>query len=236
MRRSVFAIAAVVALLLSGCAAESAPPSASQPASPTPTASATPEKDIVAEALKALGPVPVGLALTPAQEESARLAEVERSWAALSTQFPDAKRPAVTFVRYTEDTKLFPEMRGCLEDLNVHVDLSRNGKGEVNGYSVGAAPGDEVRVAVAGWSCSAKFPLRPMAPPTKEQLGYTYDYLTQFQVPCFEAHGSPQSPPPSRDVFINEWPNQNWWPTFQSSDGRLDYDVVDAACPMMPIR
>jgi hypothetical protein len=59
-----------------------------------------------------------------------------------------------------------------------------------------------------------------------------YDYLTQFLVPCYEANGIENPPPPPREDFIASWGNLIWFPDMSS----LPMDSPEAiaiaeACP-----
>lgn len=230
MRRSVFALSAVLALLLSGCAGESTPPSASLPSS---SPSAYP--DIIAEALRVLGPSPTTAPYSPEQEESARVAEVENSWASVLDQYPSAERPAAVFDHYVVGDAVWRDRASCLDDLGVETTYSSDVTGTANGYEVNVT-GDGMKEAVAAWQCNAMLPTHPTPRPSPEQLGYVYDFLTQFYVPCVEAHSIPQVAPPTRVDFVAQWPQQGWFPDPYLDGAPLDdqgRNEVEVACPMM---
>ena len=222
MRLKLVTMAAVVALAIGGCSSQLAP---EPPESPSPSA----YPDIVAEALKVLGPVPTAAPLSAEQEDAARVAAVESAWQAVLRQFPDAQRPAVDFEHYADDDEFIDQQIACLRDLGITVDVGTTSDGQVGGYSMNPASGEEEAAMIGHWSCEVRYPQHPRPPATPEQLGYLYDYFTQFVVPCLEAHGQPQTVPLTRVEFIANWPNQNWFPS--SNQGVPDGEATDAACP-----
>ena len=50
-------------------------------------------------------------------------------------------------------------------------------------------------------------------PPNEAQLGWIYDYFTEYYGPCFEANDIVVPPAPSRAEFIANWPNPGWFPS-----------------------
>lgn len=224
MRRTIFAM--VILLAISGCTAESAPPPSESPSPDTST-------DIVAEALNVLGPVPTAPPLSPEEEERARIAAVESGWDSVRAQYPDAQRPSVEFEHYSEHEEYLRGQIDCLRDLGLKVDLAHDADGAVNGFSLDFGEDDGQNASIGSWSCQVRYPQHPRPPATPEQLGYLYDYFTQFVVPCLEAHGQPQAVPLTRAEFIARWPDQGWFPS--SNRDAPDGEATDAACPsVMP--
>lgn len=210
---------------LTGCATAA---TADPQAIPTPT----PTQLAVTVAMPDLGPSPAPAPQTAAQTEQRRLSNADQAWQQVLLQYPSAVRPQVTFGGYITDATEVAVMSQCLTEQGVPI---------ANGYPAGAKKGDapssvgadasDEKEAIGAWVCNVEHPYRPAPPLTPQQLGYLYDYLTEFLVPCYEANGVAEPPAPSRATFVATWPHQNWYP----SDGALmDGDkaaAITKACP-----
>jgi hypothetical protein len=121
-------------------------------------------------------------------------------------------------------------MSACYAAAGIPIDYGTNSNGEIVG--LGTSTNTEAE-AVSAYECGATHPSKPWPYPSPEQLGYIYDYLVRFIVPCYEANGITNPPPPSREGFVGNWPNQGWFPT--SGDLPLhppDEAALNAACPL----
>lgn len=223
------ASAAAVAVVgaLAGCSASA---TASAPGTPHPT----PTPLAVTVPMPDLGPSPAPAPQTPAQPKQLRLARVEQQWQQLLLQYPSAVRPHVAFQGYITDATEMTVMKACFTEQNVPIGY---------GYPVGAKKGDkptsvggetsDEQEAVGLYICSVEHPYTPNSPMTPQQLGWSYDYFTEFLVPCYEANGFAVPPAPSRADFIAKWPNQNWFPSAGSIADPDRAAAVAKACPSL---
>ncbi|WP_166878839.1 hypothetical protein [Salinibacterium sp. ZJ450] len=86
--------------------------------------------------------------------------------------------------------------------------------------------------AVGAYVCLGRHRSQPFAPPNDAQLGWVYDYLTQFLAPCYEANGIENPPGPSREDFVANWPDQGWFPTTGHFPMEIDEErAIFEACP-----
>ena len=229
MRWRWIACAGGVAMLaaLAGCSSSA---TASGHSSGTP--SPTPTPLAVTVPMPDLGPSPAPAPQTAAETEQRRLSNADQAWEQLLLQYPSAVRPQVTFGGYITDASEVAVMSACYTEQGVPI---------ANGYPAGAKKGDKPssigaeadteQEAIGAYVCNVEHPYRPSPPPTAQQLGYLYDYLTEFLVPCYEANGITELPAPTRAAFVANWPHQNWFPT----DGAaMDGDraaAIARACP-----
>lgn len=229
MTRTPAALAAasvVVLAALTGCAtADVAEPLASLEASPLAVGIPMPD----------LGPVPEpDPPLTEAESEAKRLEAADQRWAWVLMDWPQAQRPPDPFVSYITDDERVAVMTACFEDSGVPLERGY-GTPDLTGpvLSVSAQPETEAQ-AVAGFTCETAHPVKVVASDANEaELGWIYDYLTRFTVPCYEANGFRNPPPPTRDEWVANWPQPCWFPT--TGDGPpIDHELqaaLDEACP-----
>ncbi len=176
-----------------------------------------------------LGPSPAPQVLDAAQTEALRLAEQDRLWAGVTGQYTDATRPADTFAGYLDDSQRLASMKKCITDAGLKLDTGTDASGTVVDYGASTTTREE---SIASFSCQTAFRSAPSTPPSSDQLGYMYDYLTEFLVPCYAANGIANQPAPSRTQFVALWPNQGWFPTSGSALMGTELDTqLNAACP-----
>ncbi|MCU1407712.1 MAG: hypothetical protein JWQ43_4015 [Glaciihabitans sp.] len=206
--------------LLAGCtAAGSYLPSSTR--WPVPTAHAT--ADAVQYPLPDIGPSPAPSPRTAEEIDAQRLAEQDQRWEEVTHLFPAAVRPVIEFDGYPGDDTVAALVDDCLQaaGFTPAMDDSRDGEDQA--------------MAVLRYTCLADNPYHPFNPPNDAQLGYIYDYLTEFMVPCFEANGISNPAPPSRADFIALWPNQQWFPsTGEMPMGTAEDTAIHEACPTLP--
>ena len=187
--RSAIVAFAAAAMLISGCTA---------PDSPSTTSTYSPE---LAQALLELGPYPTPAPLTESERDAQLSEGSDREWAEVLTSFPDAIRPDVEVIETVSTNEYRDKRRACLTEAGETI-----------------APGDEWEPdgteasAILGYVCAVEFPITPGRPFSDLELGYLYDFLTGFTVPCMSARGYETDPPISREAFVTKWPNQNWYP------------------------
>ncbi len=226
---------AVCVLALTGCSAPTpnapGPGSATSDAPSPPTGAPADSYPAVDDVLRELGPAPKPASFSEEQVEEARRAQVEGEWENVLERFPDAQRPDVAFIRYLADDERAQVMVDCLVDRGVDAELSLSG----NEVSSSSPPEQEQADAVSHFECRVQFPVRPWPPLTAEQLGYLFDYLEGFTAPCLEAHGNPQPAAPTREFFIENWPQQNWFPgPSLEIMGTPEGSAIEQACPVTP--
>lgn len=192
---ALFAAGALVALL-AGC-------TTSNP--PQPSASPNDSAALLATVLAELGPFPPSTPLSADEQEAALVAADDSYWAQVLAVHPDAERPAVDRVKAIQSSEYASIQKECMRS-----------EGQVVPETSGEAFGWEFNITLAGdlawYTCAVRYPAAPRPPLTPAQLGYFYDYLTQFTAPCLDALGSKADTPPSRNDFVTKWPNQRWFP------------------------
>lgn len=170
-------------------------------------------------------PIPADSPWSQTDKEATWAVVADDLWAAAISRHPQLARPVVAAEREIDAGEIDTYLRPCLEGSGI----------DLGSYSalewMPVAEGDYV----AWYTCRVKFPLLSSAPPNDEQVGYLYDYFTQFVVPCLEANGSAIDSAPSRDTFVREWPNQDWFPEpTTSAPGTAEYASASAVCPSTP--
>lgn len=181
-----------------------------------------------------LGPSPAPAPQNAAETEQRRLSNADQAWQQLLVQYPSAVRPPAPFGGYITDSTEVAVMTQCYTEQGVPI---------AEGYPVGAKKGDKPssigaeadneQEAIGAWACNVEHPYRPGLPPTPQQLGYLYDYLTKFLVPCYEANGITEIPAPSRAEFVASWPHQNWFPTDGGLMEGTKAAAIAKACPSL---
>jgi hypothetical protein len=219
--RSAALAAGVLALaLLSGCAS-------AESADPPVAASATADPDaVVGIDMPDLGPSPAPDPLTDEQRDALRIERQDAHWQSVAQQYPDAVRPADPFTGYTESDDLWAAINDCYVSKGFTLGTTIDAEGN---SSPGGASASTEQEAIDIFLCHSEF-TGATQPPNDAQLGYIYDYLTEFLVPCYEANGIENPAPPTREEFIANWPNQNWFPSTGLFGEEREY-AVNKACP-----
>ncbi|MEI5582803.1 MULTISPECIES: hypothetical protein [unclassified Agromyces] len=124
-------------------------------------------------------------------------------------------------------------MTACLEAAGVPVERGY-GSADQSGPVLSVHPLPETEAqAVAGYACDAAHPVRVVSGgPNDAELGWIFDYLTEFTAPCYAANGYDNPPPPSREEWVSKWPEFVWFPS--PGDMVLEPEVqaaLDEACP-----
>lgn len=227
----VLLVVASCALLLSACRAV---PAAAPSPIPSPT---TDWKARLASFLDKYGESPAAPA--PYSEDAARAvadARAELRWLQVVVQFPSAVRPTDGFVRWASSPS-DPDLTACRLAAGATPETGVDSDGNQSvGYSYSGP--DLLGYTVASYACDIRFPARPSPPENDAQLSYRYDYLTKFVVPCYEAHGAPVDPAPTRAKFIAQYqPDQtgpHWSPLSPSAGDAPNpiFDGKNAVCSL----
>jgi hypothetical protein len=218
---TVIPAAVAVVVLVAGCTAPVDPVRAST-GSPTPAAGAA--KTIE---MPDLGPSPAPSVLSEEELERLRLAQQDVGWQRVSFMHPAAERPSVVFEGYTGDDDYLDTLHACLVENGVNLGVKVNEVGEEE--PTAASPTDEPG-AIADFVCRSTVVVKP-SPWNAAQIGYHYDYLTRFLVPCYAANGIENKPAPSREEYISLWPNPGWAPELGDAFGTPAAAPLVEACP-----
>lgn len=174
-----------------------------------------------------LGPSPAPDVLPDEQIEQMRLTQQDSDWQMVTFMFPDAARPAVDFERYTEADGYIDQLKTCYvaSDLRLGVKVNEIGETEFNDAEV-----TNEKDYLAKFDCRATVVIKPEKW-NVAQIGYHYDYLTKFLVPCYAANGIVNVPAPSREDYIAKWPNPRWYPDMGKVFATPAAAPIVAACP-----
>ena len=207
-RASAAAVALMALAALTGCAGAS---TAVGDATATPEATDA-AAQVVSIPMPEFAPWPAGDPFTDADVEAARVAEADRDWQGVLARFPDAVRPEVAF-EYVTETNRVDVRRACFEAAGLPIEEGHSGTPDGPVVSVNATTTTTAQ-EVAAYTCRVAHPdKRTSGPPNAEQLGWIYDYLTEYYGPCLAANAIDVSPAPPRDDFVTNWPNQGWFPS-----------------------
>lgn len=230
--RVVLVTAFSVAMAILTAACSTAQPASSQ--SPKSAATPTSQSSVVSVPMPDLGPSPAPDSVTDESLEALRLAEQEKEWQSVLSLYPNVVRPQVTFAGYTTQTDYAYTISRCYKQRGVEFDAGTTPVPDGGQVSIAAITNNSDD-AVTVYLCRSEHRTKPTALPNPAQRGYLYDYLTTFLVPCYEANGITNPPPPSRADFISAWPNQNWFPTIgaglELADNPEKGNAIKQACP-----
>ncbi|MFB6610896.1 hypothetical protein ACFCVO_11280 [Agromyces sp. NPDC056379] len=221
---------ALVVLAVTGCSGSSGDV-ADVTATPEATDAAA---RIVAVPVPEFAPWPESDPFTEADIEAARLAEAERDWQGVLASYPGAVRPEVVFEAYVTDENRVDVMRACYEAAALPIDEGRTGTDPDSPVDAIGTSTTTVEQAIAAYSCRVAHPnKRTSGPPNAEQLGWIYDYLTEYYVPCFGLNDIVVPPAPPRAEFVANWPNQGWFPSVGDHPMAMDPEwsaAISEAC------
>lgn len=201
------AVSLIATVLLGGCTSTESPP-AGQAVSRQ-------------EILDQLGPFPEDTAWSSAEREQALNDADDAYWSRVAALHPNAVRPSVARVAESSEEDAESTLATCLTDGGVSLEGTTARE---------FTPITEAE-NLTWYTCKVRYPALPRPPISEEQLGYLYDYLTLFVAPCLAERGSEQPTPPTRKDFIENWPNQNWFPTSTKEIGSAEQTADYEACP-----
>ena len=207
--------------LLAGCASTEAGPIRMTGES-SPRAEAAQTVD-----MPDLGPSPAPDQLSDEITERLRLAQQDIDWRPVAHMHPGAVRPDVTFDGYTGKDTYLDTLHACYRASGLRLGTKVNEIGET---VVNDAEVDSEAHHLARFVCRATVTLRP-EPWNAAQVGYRYDYLTEFLAPCYAANGLRSTKAPSRADYIANWPNPGWAPDMGAVFGTPAAAPIIAACP-----
>lgn len=221
--RSAVAAPFVMALLLSGCSSAASPGDVEPTATPTALA-AFPAPD--------MRPWPESPPLGEDELERLRLESADAAWARVQALYPQAVRPELEFEKYLPEaqTEAWVQIQlDCLEQKGVPAAPGFTESGALGGFEINA---EDEADAVGAYVCGESYRTKPRAQPSAEQISWVYDYLTEFLAPCYEHYGYEVPAPPDRQYFVENWPQQGWYPSpgIDSLDSP-QWQELDEACP-----
>lgn len=144
--------------------------------------------------------------------------------------------PKVAFVRFIDPAEITTTTVSCLRDLGLPAVVNAQG----NGFSIpGDVPDSQKEfVNETAYTCSAMYPSHPQfdLPPSRESLGKQYDWNVAKLTPCYRAQGFPVPDPPTKQVWVANYPNDPWFPDqFIPSEVARDgakRAELDRKCPL----
>jgi hypothetical protein len=217
---SVLAIGLVGTGLLAGC---TAPDAATRPSSqPSAIAEAAVTID-----MPDLGPSPAPDQLSDERTEQLRLKQQDIDWRPVAHMHPGAVRPEVAFAGYADKDTYLDTLHACYTASGLTLGMKVNEIGET---VVNDAEVDSEAHYLARFTCRATVTLKP-EPWNAAQIGYHYDYLTEFLAPCYAANGLPSVQAPSRADYVANWPNPGWVPDIGDVFATPAAAPIIAACP-----
>ncbi|MGO4105090.1 hypothetical protein AB4Y63_14145 [Leifsonia sp. YAF41] len=196
-------------------------------ATPSPTATATAPLAVTIP-MPDIGPSPTAPPLSPEEKERQRVASQDALWGTVLATYPTAQRPEVSFTEYLTDDNRLEVRSSCFAAAGLKVETGSNADGVV--LSVSPQPTNEAE-AVSAFVCDAEHPNEPFPLPNDAVLSWVYDYLTQFLAPCYAANGVEYPAPPTKEDFVAQWPNQNWFPSIREQIGMAQEEAIYKACP-----
>lgn len=173
-----------------------------------------------------LGAWPEGERLDRDALERLRLGAADERWAQLKYSYPQAERPEVEFDGYLHPDELYPAVHRCLVESGVRSEFSHSGgiRWEISSEED----------AIATYVCSTRYQREPVSGLTDEQVAYLFDYMVQFQAPCFAGLGLVVPPGPSREEFVAAWPTPGWSPELALSATSQSFsEQVRESCPSL---
>ena len=217
----VFVIGVLCAGLLAGCTSPDAA-STRAPSEPSTIAEAAATID-----MPDLGPSPAPDQLSDERMEQLRLAQQDIDWQLVEHVYPDAVRPVVAFAGYTDRDAYLDTLHACYTASGLRLGMKVNEIGET---VVNDADVSSEAHYLAQFACRATVTLEP-EPWNAAQIGYHYDYLTEFLAPCYAANGLESAQAPSRAEYIANWPNPGWGPDMGEVFATPAAAPIIAACP-----
>lgn len=174
--------------------------------------------------------------LTEAQSEAKRLADADARWQAVLASYPDAVRPEDAFAGHVTDENRVEVLRECYEAGGLQVDEGRtagNTDGPPDSISWSGS-GSEAEL-IAAYACDTAHPTKITDPgPNDAELGWVYDYLTEFYAPCLAANGIEVPEPPGRDIWVETYPGFVWFPSAGNDERFMEREMdaaLQEACP-----
>ncbi|UOQ87801.1 hypothetical protein MUN74_10850 [Agromyces endophyticus] len=173
--------------------------------------------------------------LSEAESEAKRLADADARWQGVLATYPDAVRPQVAFEGYVTEENRNDVLRDCYEAAGLEISEGRT-SGNTDGPpdSIGWSGSDEDDL-IAGYACDTAHPTKITNPgPNDLELGWVYDYLTEFYGPCLAANGIEVAEPPGREVWVDTYPGFVWFPSSADDQRFMDREMdaaLQEACP-----
>lgn len=170
--------------------------------------------------------------LSEQEKNAAYSDQLDQSWQRAASEFPDAERPEVEFVRFIDQAEWAEVIVACLVDQGVDAKVSNDGQG---GYESQGVVGQELSMAIAAYVCDAEYPVDPSLnqPLTDAELDYLYNYFVDVLNPCLEREGIDVIEPPSRQAFKDSLLSPDSWTPYLAVDirGQEEWNRINRACP-----
>ncbi len=137
--------------------------------------------------------------------------------------------PDVDVIRYVMPEERQAHQDSCLKEAGYQVD----GPGQLF-----FPPEQEAAAALDQYVCRMKYPPieRYSQPWGDRQVGIQYDWMVEFVIPCLEGEGHPITGIPSRDVFIDSYETDAFYPFSQiqvdqsGEDFNVEWERLESTC------
>lgn len=143
--------------------------------------------------------------------------------------------PKVQLVRFI-DGQDQSAVVDCMRDLGLPAVLNEQGNGLSIPDNIPSSQKDFVNETV--YTCNAMYPIHPQfnLPSSKESLGKQYDWNVAKLMPCYRAQGFPVPDPPTKEVWVANFPSDPWFPDLfipadVARNGKMKAEL-DKKCPL----
>ena len=173
--------------------------------------------------------------ISTADLEAQAALDLDRARSQYLGQFPDVEVPVVQRVRFIALNGWADVMAECLRAAGFDATSTPDG-----GLQAGPPVGQEIPFGLAGYTCSAQYPIDPREnlPLNEDQIRYLYEYYVQVATPCLEALGFTNLPePPSQQSYIGSYPTGPSWDIYSTVAEQADEEEwyeANAKCPQRP--
>lgn len=131
------------------------------------------------------------------------------------------------------------------EEATAYIDACMKDKGFAStGAGAYSYPVDQQEAFnLARYECTVAYPPDPayLQPFTEVQMGRIYDFMIETEIPCLESEGYTVTGVPSKEVFIQTFSTDPFWPYEQVTEQLLAQGKGEAAlaaleekCPQTP--
>ncbi|TFD56751.1 hypothetical protein E3T39_15555 [Cryobacterium suzukii] len=162
--------------------------------------------------------------------------QLDWEWDRVLRESPDAERPEIDIVRFTDSDDWAITMESCMHDLG-WPDMRATADGGVE--SGGIQKSQAGAHALAWYTCNAKYPMDPKfnVPLNDERLGKLFDYFTDELQPCLAAEGYDTPEAPSRETFIDTYAETGGWNLYEgvAGGGQSEWNTINKKCPQLPV-
>lgn len=171
--------------------------------------------------------------LADEQRDQRRTAYLDRMWAPIAAEYPEAVRPEVEFARPVDRAERTEVVAACLTRSGIST---RVVDGELI-YSTSNGQ-NTIEVTVGFYTCTARHPTlgQLTADLDRKQLIALHSYYTTRLVPCMALFSVSDRPTPSRQEFAAARGDREWnpYPPIDRPSAEDERTAVEQRCPAVP--